>query len=387
MGRILTLKIFSRVKDGKKYFGIFVPARFSASGKERTALFKRRADAERYKLELLAAWREQEGIPLSSSEIADARAAWRELSKHGLNGISLFEAVKAALPILRREAQMPIETLLEEFAALRRPDWRPKSENNFKIAAEKMLSTFRGRAVGSIVAAELLEWVRTLGESPTTRHHYKRTLSPAFNYAVRQGILTANPWERVELEKVRRETKPDILTVAEAVRIMTDCPEDCKAAYALLLFAGVRPNELARLTWGDIKDGFVHIPAAASKVRQHRNIDIQPNLAAWLDLYRDFTARKIIPTNWKRKDQATRATVGFANRQDVCRHSFASYHLAAFKNAENTKMQLGHSARSDTLFAHYRAAVTTADAELYFSINPPQKSASRPSACNPFLVS
>jgi integrase len=100
-------------------------------------------------------------------------------------------------------------------------------------------------------------------------------------------------------------------------------------------------------------------------------VEISPNLAAWLALPRREYNEKIIPKNWKRKNQATRRAAGISNRPDVCRHSFASYHLVEHENVDRLKMQLGHSRVSDTLFAHYRAAVSKAAAREYWSICPP----------------
>ena len=52
------------------------------------------------------------------------------------------------------------------------------------------------------------------------------------------------------------------------------------------------------------------------------------------------------------------------------RHTFASYHLAMFRSAEKTALELGH--RDTTmLFSHYRELVQIADAEEYWSIKPP----------------
>ena len=54
------------------------------------------------------------------------------------------------------------------------------------------------------------------------------------------------------------------------------------------------------------------------------------------------------------------------------RHSFASYHLAAFKNAASTALELGHH-DSRVTFAHYRELVKPREAARYWKLRPAAK--------------
>ena len=52
-----------------------------------------------------------------------------------------------------------------------------------------------------------------------------------------------------------------------------------------------------------------------------------------------------IPRNWLRRWQALRRAAGFRHGSwvpDVCRHSFASYHAAHFKNLPALQLEMGH---------------------------------------------
>ena len=55
--------------------------------------------------------------------------------------------------------------------------------------------------------------------------------------------------------------------------------------------------------------------------------------------------------------------------ENALRHSFASYHLALFKNAADTALQLGHH-DSRVTFSHYRELVKPKDAERYWNLRP-----------------
>ena len=68
-------------------------------------------------------------------------------------------------------------------------------------------------------------------------------------------------------------------------------------------------------------------------------------------------------------DQA-RVTAGITEWPDnALRHSFASYHLAHFKDAKALALEMGHT-DSGMLFNHYRALVRPNDAERYWNIGP-----------------
>ncbi|MDC0311193.1 hypothetical protein OAL06_03100, partial [Akkermansiaceae bacterium] len=54
---------------------------------------------------------------------------------------------------------------------------------------------------------------------------------------------------------------------------------------------------------------------------------------------------------------------------NALRHSFASYHLAAFQDASALALEMGHST-TRMIFQHYRALVTTAEALSYWNISP-----------------
>ena len=54
---------------------------------------------------------------------------------------------------------------------------------------------------------------------------------------------------------------------------------------------------------------------------------------------------------------------------NALRHSLASYHLADFKNAAATALELGHH-DSRVTFAHYRELVRPKEAERYWNIKP-----------------
>src|SRR5262249_59596050 len=54
---------------------------------------------------------------------------------------------------------------------------------------------------------------------------------------------------------------------------------------------------------------------------------------------------------------------------NALRHSFASYHVAKFRDAKGLALEMGHT-DSGMLFNHYRALVRPREAERYWNIRP-----------------
>lgn len=370
--KVASLKIKKTEKHGTTYYSIFVPAYLTPDKKRRQFYFRSKSDAERKRAELVAATRtEAKETVLSDHQLVDARRAIERLAEAGVN-LSLDRAIELALPLLKATGgQITVAQLLNDFMELKKTSWRPHTTKNFRQAAKLMSQTLGEIRLTEVTARTMTEWLSSCNENPAYQAGIVRTLRPAFSYAVRQGMLPESPFSRMEPIRVPVRSGVDVLTPYEAAVLMRAAPADCKAAFALLLFAGVRPQELQKLRWGDIRDGYVHITPEVAKTSQVRNIEIEPNLSEWLDSCGFHSPETpICPPNWKRKSQITRRITRLGNRQDVARHSYATYHLAKYRDRAALEVNMGHSAGSAMLFRHYRAAATPEQAAEYWNILP-----------------
>jgi integrase len=230
---------------------------------------------------------------------------------------------------------------------------------------------FDGRMVATITSAEIDDWLRSLEVSAVTRNHYRRLIVLAFNFAVQRGYATDNPAEKTAKAK---EPKADIgiLSVTQAARLLESATPGILPYIAIGLFAGLRRAEIERLDWSevDFDSGLIEVTAQNSKTAQRRFVTIQPNLREWLLPLRQHKGN-VTPQNCFRElfEQA-RAAAGIVEwPENALRHSFASYHLAHFKNAAATALELGHH-DSRITFAHYRELVKPKEGERYWSIRP-----------------
>jgi len=98
-------------------------------------------------------------------------------------------------------------------------------------------------------------------------------------------------------------------------------------------------------------------------------VTMSENLALWLEPYRGKQG-SICPPGYYRQTVEDRAKAGIREwPSNAMRHSFASYHLAAFRDAPALSLELGHTT-PQIVFQHYREVVTPTEAERFWKIAP-----------------
>jgi integrase len=230
---------------------------------------------------------------------------------------------------------------------------------------------FDGKMVATITASEIDNWLRALPVGPTTRNNFRRTLVMMFNHAIARGYATSNPAEKTAKAKVV-DSPPGILTVQQTARLLEAASPELLAHVAIGAFAGLRRAELERLDWTDVHfddADLIEVTAQKSKTARRRFVKIQPNLREWLLPLRKHTG-KVTCDNFPKQFEAARQSAGITEWPDnALRHSFASYHLAHFKDAAALALEMGHT-DIGMIFNHYRQLVRPKDAERYWSIRP-----------------
>jgi len=233
--------------------------------------------------------------------------------------------------------------------------------------ALKLFCNGRGdRPLPSLTTLEIETWLNRPAWAPATRKSYLTDIRTLFNFSVRRGYLDRSPADGVE-RPCLEPRPPKIHTPVEvAAMLHTAARLDVDVARVLSLqyFAGIRPAEALRLVETDLLPQFVQVSAAASKIRQRRLVDILPALRSWLDV-----GGQLPVVNFVRRFRRVRAASGVVWSPDVTRHSFASYHLAEFRNADLTAHLLGHG-DTQMLFRHYRELVTPDAAREFWAIRP-----------------
>ncbi len=181
----------------------------------------------------------------------------------------------------------------------------------------------------------------------------RTVLHSIFAYGQRQQWCDGNPVAAIELPAIEeKEIVP--LTVSECHRLIKVAKSprfrDCLPALSLMLFAGVRPGEVARLRWEDVhcEEGILSIAARHSKTGGARCVELCSPLRRLLRQQSCAAAHGLLcPPRWRQRWQHLRQAAGFASPQqrwvpDVLRHTFASYHALTHRNLPALQLQLGH---------------------------------------------
>jgi integrase len=285
---------------------------------------------------------------------------------------------------------------LGELFARRGERYRPE-----QVRSARSLRTserFFRRAFGGDVPVESLSPDRIGAAldacaSPNTANSHLRRLRLAVNWGLRSRLLSRSPLEGVAPRRVAWK-EPAFFPPERVERIMRTAeahPGPLRGAVgawlALGFFCGVRTAEILRASWEDVdlEAGTLRIPRPKgfSNGARPRLVELEPNAAAWLRRWRDWAARSGAPPagrivlephrlkRWKREHLApTGDSWGNDGAHNVMRHTYATMHVGAFRDAEATALNLGHRRGTDLLDRHYRGLVPRTVAETYWRIRP-----------------
>ena len=244
-----------------------------------------------------------------------------------------------------------------------RKDRRKRTLTDFRYIAKRLMKRCKGLArkrMRSITPQECAEYLRQAFDTPRQRNKARLILSGVFSTALRHGWCAENPVRKLPPERVQ-EKRIAILNEAEVKRLMDTAASyargACLAAVSIMLLAGVRPHECERLRWRDVRleDGVIVIAPQHSKTGGARCVTIHPPLAQILQTYQKPDNERICPPSWRRHWAALHKAAGFPHWQpDVLRHTFATHHLATFRNYAELQLEMGHRS-ADLLRTRYIA--------------------------------
>lgn len=220
------------------------------------------------------------------------------------------------------------------------------------------------------VFLDQIEGFVNMATSPGSRATTLTRVATLFSFATRRGWCASNPCDRMEKPHVETGI-PQILTVDEARKVLRFTRDNMPRFMpwlALVLFAGIRPEEIDSLTWSaiDMDRGILTLDAASSKVRARRIVHLKPTVIAWLRLGGDMPLPQVTRRRCLRR---LREVLGWSEwRKDCLRHSAASYWLASDPDPARIALELGNSA--GVLFKHYRALVKDTAAKEFWALMP-----------------
>lgn len=179
-----------------------------------------------------------------------------------------------------------------------------------------------------------------------------------------------------------------ILSLADCRKLLAaarDFKDGMLLPYTVLsLFAGLRPAEVARLTWDriDLVEGTVTLDGSMAKTRQRRIVKLPENAVAWL-LPLAPKRPEFITATFARQFGRVKYAAGFHGKdaaktedgqklrpwvQDYMRHTAISMYLATHKHEGEAASWAGNS--PNVIHRHYKGLVKEADATEFSTITP-----------------
>lgn len=173
----------------------------------------------------------------------------------------------------------------------------------------------------------------------------------------------------------------DVKTVVALFKKAENETPEIVPALAILFFAGLRPTEMLRLTWGmiDFEGGVIRLTGEETKTRTMRNVELTDNLRAWLLAYRGTGPLVSSLGVYRSKRERLMEKCQIADwPTDVARHTYATMLYNSTHDAAKVMAQLGHFGSAQTFVTHYKGVqASPADVEAYWKIKPAEVDAER----------
>jgi integrase len=344
---------------------------YREDGKRKRSFFetKRQADTfARFKNSEL----QQNGI-----EHAEFPSALRVMAQSGAERLAAFgrtisDAIEFYIAHLKAsERSVTVAEFVPQLLVAKEKDGMSRRYiRDMRQKLSRFAGAFPEQLVSSLSAKDIDTWLRSLPVGAVTRNNFRRVLVTFFSDAGALGYAVTNPAAKTAKAK-ENDVPPGILTVGQAASLLGNASKEMLPYVAIGAFAGLRCAELERLDWSDIHfdADLIEVTAKKSKTARRRFVRIQPNLREWLFPLRKHSG-KVTPENFARQFKALRECAGITDwPNNALRHSFASYHLAHFKDAAALALEMGH-VNSGMIFAHYRQLVRPKEAEQYWNVKP-----------------
>lgn len=230
---------------------------------------------------------------------------------------------------------------------------RPDSVRDIRCIGNRILRTkpeFGKRNFSELSVSECEEWLNAAFTTNSQFNKARTMLHGLFEFALRREWCDKNPIKLIERRRIIEKeisplTFPQIKNLIKTAKMPKH--KECLPAIGLLMFAGVRPKEVHRLTWKDIdlEENSITIHSLCSKTGGVRQVEICSSLKRLLAPFANSQKNeRVCPKNWQKRWRDIRNDSGFKNVwvQDILRHTYASYHAKRFKDLPRLQLNMGH---------------------------------------------
>ena len=203
------------------------------------------------------------------------------------------------------DAAQTFEATVRQFLDTQRPRYRPRSFKQIERHLLKSASALNKKQVAKIIKPDIATVIEavTVNSGAPAANHVRSSISAFYAWAMRQGLVDANPVIGTEKNKVQSRAR--VLAPAELRLIWNALDDDDYGSIVkLLALTGQRKSEIGSLSWSEIYEAEIILPAERTKNARPHVVPLAPLALKILELREQQGARDFI---------FGRGSSGFAN--------------------------------------------------------------------------
>jgi len=271
---------------------------------------------------------------------------------------------------------------VREFLATKKLKISERRLRSLSSYVNRFADKFCTKSLHEIERVELQDFVDSYDEwAPKTHNDFLGGVSLLYREAQFRNWVPkdCNPAKTLLRKKVVRSTV-QVFEPVEAKQILSRIDRDLVPLLVLWLFAGIRKEEISRMTWEQVNrgldTGWIFMEAKQTKTGIERAVPVQDNLRAWLLKYRK-TSGFILPDHLQKMSKIDEIP-GYVSRKTGVqwkdngpRHSFGTYFFKICKDPGEVVKAMGNSLGE--FEKHYwckARSITDEMARAWFAIMP-----------------
>ncbi len=232
-----------------------------------------------------------------------------------------------------------------------------------------------GTMAHDVTAGMVGDFMASRSLAPKTAINWLADLHTVWAWAMQKGHASVDPTQGIERPS-KTDGEIDFLRVDEVARVLSMVQEkepELLGFHILGIFAGIRPQELARMKWDDVRpeESSAIVSGETSKTRQRRVVELEPAAVKWLATCERRADGKICGPRIEVRLAALRVDFALGREwpHDAMRHTYATFHYAHFRDERKLQANMGHRS-SALLYTNYRALASAADAARFWKLTP-----------------
>jgi len=179
----------------------------------------------------------------------------------------------SAVGLTGRRTRACLDDFLADYIR-RRTDIKPNTVRNLEAARSRLVEFFGpNKSLRDITPGDADAWLLALRENYAngTAGRTAKRAQQFFHSAVRQRLITENPFADLKAPSQVNESRKHFITLAEAQKVLEACPDgEWRLLFALSRFGGLRcPSEHLALKWSDVDWENDRLRVSSPKTEHH----------------------------------------------------------------------------------------------------------------------